>query len=219
VLRLLVRCFLLCGFALFAGLLLLSHAAAGQTVAKSSATAKPLVPANPSSHPAPEQPIPYSHKTHLALGLVCTTCHTNPDPGSLMTFPATSRCMQCHASIATDKPSIQKLKQYSKSDTPIPWVRVYTVLKGVNWNHRAHLQAGVKCETCHGQVSQMETMSEATSVTTMAVCLSCHKEKKAPTACNTCHSWPSGPDMPGPNPAKAQLSDPRSAKTESISPQ
>jgi len=29
----------------------------------------------------PEQPIPYSHKQHIALGLTCKDCHTNPDPG------------------------------------------------------------------------------------------------------------------------------------------
>ncbi|MFZ3215805.1 MAG: cytochrome c3 family protein [Candidatus Acidiferrales bacterium] len=213
--RILASLFLLGGVALFAGLIVLSPMAAGQTAAKSSAAAKPLVPANPSPHPAPEQPLPYSHKTHLALGLVCNTCHTNPDPGVLMTFPPTSRCMRCHADIATDRPSIQKLTEYSKSDTTIPWVRVYTVLKGVNWNHRAHLQAGIKCETCHGQVSQMAKMSEATSVTTMSVCLGCHTAEKAPTACNTCHSWPAGPYMPATHPAKVQLSDPHAAMTES----
>jgi hypothetical protein len=213
--RLLSRFSSLCGVGLVAGLLFLGSAVSGQTPAKSPATTKPLVPANPSPHPAPAQPIPYSHKTHLALGLVCKTCHVNPDPGALMTFPATSKCMQCHAGIATDKPSIQKLTEYSKSDAPIPWARVYIVLKGVNWNHRSHLQAGVKCEICHGQVSEMATMSEATSVTTMAVCLGCHKARKAPTACNTCHSWPSGPDMPVPHPAKAQSSTPVTVKTES----
>src|SRR5260370_21906882 len=106
--------------------------------------AKLMVPDNPSEHPAPEQPIPYSHKQHLALGLQCKECHTNPEPGKLMTFPATERCMQCHVTIAKDKPSIQKLTQYSKSQQPITWVRVYTVLTGIQWSHRRHLEAGMK---------------------------------------------------------------------------
>ncbi|MGH9438607.1 MAG: cytochrome c3 family protein, partial [Terriglobia bacterium] len=72
-------------------------------------TIKQEVPNNPSIHTPPVQPIPYSHKTHLALGLTCATCHTNPDPGRLMTFPATSTCMQCHVAVAKDKPAIQKL--------------------------------------------------------------------------------------------------------------
>lgn len=149
--------------------------------------AKQMVPDNLSEHTPPAQPIPYSHKTHLAVGLECKDCHTNPEPGRLMTFPATSKCMQCHVAIAKNKPTIQKLATFSKSQKPIPWVRVYTVLPGVSWTHRAHLEAGVKCETCHGQVAQMDAMSEVTSVTTMYSCLNCHELNHAKTACDTCH--------------------------------
>jgi cytochrome c7-like protein/class III cytochrome C family protein len=149
--------------------------------------AKSIVPENPSPHPAPAQPIPYSHKKHLALGLDCKDCHTNPEPGKLMTFPDTGRCMQCHTAVARDKPAIQKLVSYAKSKQAVPWVRVYTVLPGVEWSHRPHLQAGFNCETCHGQVREMEQMSEVTSVTAMAVCLNCHEANHAKTVCDTCH--------------------------------
>src|SRR5579863_8605816 len=54
----------------------------------------------------PVQPLPYSHKTHLALGLQCQGCHTNPDAAGLMTFPDTATCMKCHVSVAKNKPSI-----------------------------------------------------------------------------------------------------------------
>jgi hypothetical protein len=104
-----------------------------------------------------------------------------------MTFPATSVCMQCHATIAKDKPSIQKLASYANSKEPIPWVRVYKVLPGVAWSHRPHLTAGVKCETCHGDVAEMATMSEVTSVTTMYSCLNCHELNHAKASCDTCH--------------------------------
>jgi hypothetical protein len=150
-------------------------------------TAKQMVPDNPSEHTPPLQPIAYSHKKHLAFGLECKKCHTNPEPGKLMTFPATSTCMECHVTIAKDKPSIQKLAEYAKSKQAVPWVRVYTVLPGVAWNHRAHLEAGVKCETCHGQVREMEATSEVTSVTTMYSCLHCHEMNHAKAACDTCH--------------------------------
>jgi hypothetical protein len=150
-------------------------------------TEKQMVPDNPSEHTPPLQPIAYSHKKHLAFGLECKKCHTNPEPGNLMTFPATSTCMECHVTIAKDKPSIQKLAEYAKSRQAVPWVRVYTVLPGVAWNHRAHLEAGVKCETCHGQVREMEATSEVTSVTTMYSCLHCHEMNHAKAACDTCH--------------------------------
>jgi Cytochrome c7 and related cytochrome c len=169
-----------------AALVLFAAAIAAQEAATLPA-AKAMVPDNPSEHPAPAQPIPYSHKKHLAFGLECKKCHTNPEPAKLMTFPATSTCMECHVTIAKDKPAIQKLAEYAKSKQAVPWVRVYTVLPGVAWNHRVHLEAGVKCETCHGQVREMEAMSEVTSVTTMYSCLNCHELNKAKTACDTCH--------------------------------
>ncbi len=56
-------------------------------LASAQKAAKFKVPDNPSPHPAAEQPIPYSHKQHLAFGLKCQECHTNPEPGKLMTFP------------------------------------------------------------------------------------------------------------------------------------
>jgi hypothetical protein len=152
--------------------------------------AKQEVPDNVAPHPAPEQPIPYSHKTHLALGLSCQNCHTNPDPGVLMTFPITSKCMQCHVNVDKDKPPIQKLAEFYKSKQPIPWLRVYQLTPGVNWSHRRHLQAGMQCAMCHGDVSQFDTMAETTAVTSMASCIGCHHANNAPTACKTCHSWP-----------------------------
>ena len=139
------------------------------------------------SKAGPSQPLPYSHKTHLALGLKCAICHVNPEPGDRMEFPATAKCMSCHTTIAKDKPAIQKLAEFAKSNEPIPWVRVYVVSAGVYWNHRSHLEAGVKCESCHGPVAQMDVMANVTNVTTMAGCVECHKLMKAGTGCGFCH--------------------------------
>ena len=148
------------------------------------------VPDNPAVPVAPVQPIPYSHKTHLALDMQCQSCHTNPEPGSLMTFPPTATCMGCHDTVASKKPAIVKLAQFAKSQQPIPWVRVYTVLSGVQWSHRKHVEAGVKCETCHGPVAELDAMAMVTSVTTMGACINCHQMNHAKTACTTCHLWP-----------------------------
>jgi hypothetical protein len=167
---------------------LLAFGANAQQAARS--IARQEVPDNLAPHAAPEQPLPYSHKTHLALGLQCQTCHTNPEPGNQMTFPAASTCMTCHANVAKDKPSIMKLAGFSQSGQPIPWARVYEVTPGVTWTHRKHLQAGAQCANCHGDVSQLDAMAQTTSVTTMGSCISCHQARKAPTACVTCHAWP-----------------------------
>jgi hypothetical protein len=84
-------------------------AAASVLLAVGVARAQPPVPtasavqANLAPHPAPEQPLPYSHKTHVGMGLPCQLCHTNPAPGKQMTFPATSTCMKCHTTLVTDR--------------------------------------------------------------------------------------------------------------------
>jgi hypothetical protein len=145
---------------------------------------------NFAAHPAPQQPLPYSHKTHLALGLTCDTCHTNPGSGAQMGFPAPGSCMSCHAGVAADRPAIMQLAEYSASGESIPWARVYQVLTGVTWSHRPHLDAGIQCGACHGDVAKLDEMAMTTSVTAMASCISCHEAHMADTACATCHAWP-----------------------------
>jgi hypothetical protein len=135
----------------------------------------------------PEQPLPYSHKTHLATGVKCQDCHVNPDPGDKMTFPATAKCMVCHASIAKDRPSIQKLAEFAQAKQEVPWVRVYAVPAGTYWSHRSHTSAGQTCEQCHGDVRAMDRMAKVTDVTTMGGCVACHRQKKAGTGCEFCH--------------------------------
>lgn len=146
------------------------------------------VPPNPAHPPGPVQPIPFSHKLHMTLGLQCSTCHQNT--GVRMTFPTTAKCMSCHKTIGQNLPAIEKLAEYEKTGKPIPWVRVYVLLKGVTWTHRKHLDAGVQCETCHGPVATMVVVREATGITAMSVCRNCHKMNDAPTTCQTCHAWP-----------------------------
>jgi Cytochrome c7 and related cytochrome c/Class III cytochrome C family len=137
--------------------------------------------------PGPEQPIPYSHKTHLALGLKCSDCHANRDPGREMGIPEASKCMACHTTIAKDKPSIQKLAGLFKVKQPIPWIRVYSIPSGVTWSHRDHLKAGLNCKLCHGDVAQLAVMTRLMNVTTMDGCIGCHKDNQADASCGVCH--------------------------------
>jgi c(7)-type cytochrome triheme protein len=138
--------------------------------------------------PAPAQPLPYSHKTHVGTGLQCRSCHTNPDAGKLMTYPPIAICMGCHQKIAADRPSIQKLAEFAASGEPIPWVRVYQVPDYVYWRHGTHLEAEVPCADCHGPVAERDVIAVETNVTKMLGCVTCHDKRQAFTDCSACHA-------------------------------
>ena len=134
-----------------------------------------------------EQPLPYSHKTHLALGLKCLDCHAIPDPGDFATFPAEAKCMACHAAVKADSPHIQKLAAAEKSGDPVAWNRVYQLPEYVYFSHAVHhLDAEVACQTCHGDVAQRDTLFQEKPIT-MHACMRCHTETGAPNDCELCH--------------------------------
>ncbi len=62
----------------------------------------------------PAQPIPFSHKTHVALGVKCTDCHAIPEPGYEAGIPKEVVCMGCHVTIKKDSPPIRKLAEFAK---------------------------------------------------------------------------------------------------------
>jgi Cytochrome c7 and related cytochrome c/Class III cytochrome C family len=134
----------------------------------------------------PKQPLPFSHKLHLAQGLKCQGCHVNPEPGEAMTFPVTAKCMACHEDTAAEKPAIKKLTAFHQSKETVPWVRVYQLPDFVWFSHRTHLEAGAKCDRCHGAVSEREALWKEKPLT-MESCMNCHRETNASNACNYCH--------------------------------
>jgi mono/diheme cytochrome c family protein len=148
------------------------------------------IPVNVAPHPEMEQPIPFSHRGHVVLGLQCSNCHASSANRGEMTLPAAATCMGCHAAVATDRPPIKKLAALAASDQPIQWARIYPLLAGVRFSHEPHLRSGVQCATCHGPVGDQTALSEMTSLTSMATCISCHQTRHVNTACATCHAWP-----------------------------
>jgi len=137
--------------------------------------------------PPPEQPIPYSHKLHVGtLKLKCNMCHPNKDPGEIMGIPQASTCMQCHSSVKTDSPAIQKLADYAKSSRQIRWARVYEIPTYVMFSHKAHLEAGNTCQECHAQVAERDQLFREADIS-MGGCMNCHRMKKASNDCSFCH--------------------------------
>jgi len=134
----------------------------------------------------PEQPVPYSHKTHLAMGLKCSNCHTNPDPGELMGIPAAEKCMACHKTVKAGSPHIEKLAGFAESGQAVPWIRVYRIPSYVFFSHREHIETGATCETCHGKVAEMDRISKASDIS-MGGCMNCHRANRASLDCSYCH--------------------------------
>jgi hypothetical protein len=137
---------------------------------------------------AADQPIAYSHKKHIALGLQCLDCHSMADIGPAATIPSVTKCMLCHAMIATDKPEIKKIADYAAKGREIPWQRVYGFEPQalVKFNHAPHIRAKVECATCHGDMTQVDT-AQKTVNHNMGTCLTCHRQKGASQDCATCH--------------------------------
>ena len=139
------------------------------------------------ARPAPEQPLPFSHKTHVSQGLKCAQCHPNPEPGDFMTLPKTAVCMSCHTSVKADSPHIQKLAALHAEGKRVPWAPVYRVVDWVSFNHKKHLAVeGVTCESCHGKVAQQDILRREKDIS-MAACMECHRAKAASIDCLLCH--------------------------------
>jgi hypothetical protein len=140
---------------------------------------------------APEQPIAYSHRTHVEAGVQCLFCHSSAMRSPVASIPSVQKCMGCHMVIATDRPAIQQMAQYWERGEPIPWERVNTQPGFVFFSHQPHLGAGLNCETCHGDVGSM-TVDRPVLKMDMGWCLDCHlkqpDEKVARlTDCLACH--------------------------------
>ena len=123
----------------------------------------------------PEQPVPYSHKLHAGeLGLDCRYCHTGAEVSSAARVPPTQTCMNCHTQVKTDSPKLRLVRESWIEDKPVEWVRIHKTPDYAYFEHSAHLQAGVGCESCHGRIDQMVevTLSEPLN---MGWCLDCHR--------------------------------------------
>ncbi len=125
---------------------------------------------------APTQPVPYSHKLHVGkLGLDCQYCHTNVFESKQANVPATQTCMNCHNQVLTDSEKLKPIRESWDSGQPVEWVRVNNLADYAYFNHAAHVNVGVGCESCHGRVDKMEIVFQAEPLN-MGWCLDCHRE-------------------------------------------
>jgi len=145
----------------------------------------------------PVQPIVnFSHRVHATVNAIpCLHCHAGTEKSQLAGVPAVSTCVGCHMYLGRvrQRPGVKQLFEYWDRKEPIPWVRVYYLPQFSQFKHKAHVRAGVTCQTCHGEVQKMDVVGLNQKLT-MGWCVGCHtntqgqaKLAQAPKDCNTCH--------------------------------
>ena len=118
----------------------------------------------------PVQPIAYSHRLHAGeLQIDCLYCHSGAETSRHAGIPAENVCMNCHkfvtatigavraedAAASREKRAprqivsaeLQKLIASVRERRPVEWTKVHNLPDFVYFDHRAHVGAGVACQT------------------------------------------------------------------------
>jgi len=123
----------------------------------------------------PVQPVEYSHQVHAGdLGIDCRYCHTGVERQAHANVPPTRTCMNCHTMVKTDSEKLALVRNSYASEQPLEWIRVHNLPDFAYFNHSAHINAGVGCISCHGDVSRMEVVMLSKPLS-MSWCLECHR--------------------------------------------
>jgi hypothetical protein len=118
---------------------------------------------------------PFSHQHHVGgLGIDCRYCHTSVEQSNFAGIPPTKTCMNCHSQIWTNAPMLEPVRESFRSGKSLKWERVHDLPEFVYFDHSIHVNKGVGCNTCHGDVDNMPLMLQANSLL-MEWCLDCHR--------------------------------------------
>ena len=122
-----------------------------------------------------DQPVPFSHEHHVHdLGIDCRYCHTSVTDSTFAGLPPTKTCMTCHSRIWTDAALLEPVRKSWSDEIPLKWTRVHNLPDFVYFPHDIHVNKGIGCVTCHGQVDKMPLMFQNASLQ-MRWCLECHR--------------------------------------------
>jgi len=124
---------------------------------------------------AREQPVPFSHKHHADLGIDCRYCHTSVEVSGFANVPPTKTCMNCHNIMWNEAPMLEPVRESYASGESLEWTRVHDLPDFVYFNHAVHVNKGIGCSTCHGEVHDMPLMKRDKPLF-MQWCLECHRD-------------------------------------------
>jgi hypothetical protein len=157
-------------------------------------------PYSASEGDGPDQPIAFYHKVHAGDNKIpCQYCHYTADKSLDAGIPSVQLCVGCHVpgssaptaqraqaalafpTAARDTGSTRewrgeatKLVDFWRSGQPVPWVRIHKIPDHAKFPHYMHINAGLKCQTCHGPVQDMKKVYQFSSLR-MGWCIDCHR--------------------------------------------
>ncbi len=134
-----------------------------------------------------EQPIPFSHRIHVTEKKIsCVFCHSGAIDTDVAGIPPLETCMLCHSKIIIHYPEIIKLKDRYYNKIPVEWTRINIMQEFTYFSHQSHIQSGVDCGKCHGNVAQMDRVFMKKPFQ-MGFCVQCHRDTKVSHDCLMCH--------------------------------
>lgn len=160
------------------------------------------------------QPIAFPHDQHAGNqpgqnNMDCQFCHYSAERSVDAGLPSVATCWGCHQSIpgANNPQEVAKIRAYYEAGEPIPWQRIYKISDHAHFPHMRHINAGLECQQCHGEVQEMKVLEpQRTGVAAvflgqdrtwggdnMGWCVDCHRqpdengEPQASTDCSVCH--------------------------------
>jgi hypothetical protein len=89
-------------------------------------------------------------------------------------MPPTKTCMNCHSQIWVGSPMLEPVRESYRTGKPLEWERVHRPAEFVYFDHSIHVNKGVGCSSCHGDVNRMPLMWQHGSLL-MEWCLECHR--------------------------------------------
>jgi hypothetical protein len=121
------------------------------------------------------QPTEFSHQHHAGeLGIDCRYCHTTVETSSTAGMPPTHTCMTCHSQIWKSARMLAPVRDSLAQNRPLVWQRVGRLPEYVYFDHSVHVNNGIGCSSCHGDMEHMQ-MTLQPHAFSMDFCLSCHR--------------------------------------------
>jgi len=125
------------------------------------------------------QPVQFSHEHHVGvLGIDCRYCHTSVEDSTFAGIPPTKTCMNCHSQIWTGSAMLEPVRDSYRTGQSLRWQRVYNLPGFVYFAHSIHVQKGIGCASCHGQIDEMPLTYQVPSLL-MEWCINCHRHPEA----------------------------------------